>query len=132
MPIAFSCARERTSLTNIEPSDFCGRGVHTKSLGGKYCITCNHCNQPQVCCILASFIEGGKGLHLLTVGGKDLLHLLTVSFAFMNGKGKQVGLFSAKTQSLPISPTPTLIPLQLFLRKYNFLKNKVVSYISIY
>ena len=64
MPIMFSCARERTSLTNIEPSDFCGWGVHTKSLGGKDCITCNHCNQPQVCCILAYFTEGGKGLHL--------------------------------------------------------------------
>ena len=64
MPIVFSCARERTSLTNIEPSDFCGWGVHTKSLGGKDCITCNHCNQPQDCYILASFIEGGKGLHL--------------------------------------------------------------------
>ena len=64
MPIVFSCARERTSLTNIEPSDFCGWDVHTKSLGGKDCITCNHCNQPQDCYILASFIEGGKGLHL--------------------------------------------------------------------
>ena len=46
-----------------------------------------------------------------------------VTFAFMNGKGKQVGLFSAKPQSLPISPTPTLIPLQLeeiqFLEKQN-------------
>ena len=115
MPIAFSCARERTSLTNIEPSDFCGWGVHTKSLGGKYCITCNHCNQPQVCCILAGLFYSRWARFAFINSWWD------VSFAFMNGK--QVVLFSAKPQSLPISPTPTLIPLQLreihFLEKQN-------------